>query len=60
VVQRLHKELATVLQTPFVKERYGVLGIEPVGNSPRQFFEQVRDDLARWKKVVAAANIKVE
>ena len=60
VVQRLYKELATVLQTPFVKERYGVLGIEPVGNSPREFFEQVRDDLARWKKVVAAANIKVE
>ena len=60
VVDRLYKELAFVLRTPFVKERYGVLGIEPVGNSPRQFFEQVREDLARWEKVVKAANIKVE
>src|ERR671935_159293 len=60
VIERLYKELAFVLRTPFVKERYGVLGIEPVGNSPREFFEQVREDLARWKKVVAAANIKVE
>jgi tripartite-type tricarboxylate transporter receptor subunit TctC len=60
VIERLHKELAVVLRTPFVKERYGVLGIEPVGNTPRAFFEQVREDLARWKKVVAAANIKVE
>src|SRR5437660_2414874 len=33
IVERLHKELAQVLRTPFVKERYGVLGIEPVGNT---------------------------
>ena len=60
IVDRLQKELAQVLRTPFVKERYGVLGIEPVGNTPREFFEQVRDDLARWGKVVKSANIKVE
>src|SRR5881392_1675533 len=48
IVERLHKELAQVLRTPFVKERYGVLGIEPVGNTPREFFQQVRDDLSRW------------
>jgi tripartite-type tricarboxylate transporter receptor subunit TctC len=60
VIERLHKELAFVLGTPFVKERYGVLGIEPVGNTPREFFEQVRADLARWGKVVKAANIRVE
>ena len=60
IVARLHKELAYVLQTPFVKERYGVLGIEPVGNAPREFFEQVRADLARWREVVKAANVKVE
>jgi len=60
VLERLHKEFAFVLRTPFVKERYGVLGIEPVGNTPREFFEQVRDDLARWGKVVKAANVKVE
>jgi tripartite-type tricarboxylate transporter receptor subunit TctC len=60
IVERLQKELAQVLRTPFVKERYGVLGIEPVGNSPREFLEEVRADLARWEKVVKAANIKVE
>jgi len=60
IVERLQKELALVLRTPFVKERYGVLGIEPVGNSSREFFEQVREDLGRWEKVVKAANIRVE
>jgi tripartite-type tricarboxylate transporter receptor subunit TctC len=60
VVERLQKELAVVLQSAFVKERYAVLGIEPVGNSPAEFGAQVRDDLARWEKVVKAANVKVE
>ena len=60
IVDRLQKELAVVLQTPFVKERYAVLGIEPVGNSPAQFTEEMRNDLARWRDVVKAANVKVE
>jgi len=60
IVERLQKELAAVLQTPFVKERYAVLGIEPVGNSPAEFTEEMRADLARWREVVKAANVKVE
>jgi tripartite-type tricarboxylate transporter receptor subunit TctC len=60
IVARLQKELAFVLQTSFVKERYATLGIEPVGNSPQEFGAQVRDDLARWAGVVKSANVKIE
>jgi tripartite-type tricarboxylate transporter receptor subunit TctC len=60
VIARLQKELSAVLQSPFVKERYATLGIEPVGNSPEAFGAQVRDDLARWGQVVKAANVKLE
>jgi tripartite-type tricarboxylate transporter receptor subunit TctC len=60
VIERLQKELAVVLHSPFVKERYAVLGIEPVGNSPEAFGAQVREDLARWEKVVRTANVRVE
>ena len=60
VVDRLQKEVAAVLRTPQVRERYAALGIESVGNSPEQFTEQVRADLARWEKVVRAANIRLE
>jgi tripartite-type tricarboxylate transporter receptor subunit TctC len=60
IVARLQKELAAVLQSAFVKERYATLGIEPVGNTPEQFGVQVRDDLARWASVVKSANVKVE
>ena len=60
IVARLQKELAAVLQSAFVKERYATLGIEPVGNTPEQFGVQVRDDLARWATVVKSANVKLE
>jgi len=60
IVARLQKELNAVLQSPFVKERYATLGIEPVGNAPDEFAAQVRADLARWQEVVKAANVKVE
>jgi tripartite-type tricarboxylate transporter receptor subunit TctC len=43
-----------------VKERYATLGIEPVGNAPEAFGAQVRADLARWGKVVRAANVRLE
>jgi tripartite-type tricarboxylate transporter receptor subunit TctC len=60
VIERLQHEIAAVLADPIVKERYGVLGIEPVGNTPEQFAAQIREDLARWEKVVRQAGIKLE
>jgi tripartite-type tricarboxylate transporter receptor subunit TctC len=60
VVDRLQSEIATVLQMPEVKERYAVLGIEPVGNRPDDYAAQIRADLARWAPVVKQANIRIE
>ena len=60
IVERLYRELDASLKTPFVRERYATLGIEPVGNTPAEFGEQVKADLARWADVVKAANVKVE
>ena len=60
IVDKLQREIAAVLRTDAVRERYATLGIDPVGNTPEQFTEQIRADLARWGEVVKAANIKVE
>jgi tripartite-type tricarboxylate transporter receptor subunit TctC len=60
IIDKLQRELAAVLADPSVKERYEVLGIEPVGNRPDEFTAQIRDDLARWEKVVKQAKIRVE
>ena len=60
VIQRLHKEAVAVLQEPKVRERFSVLGIEPVGNTPEQFAAEIKADMARWKQVVERAGIKAD
>jgi tripartite-type tricarboxylate transporter receptor subunit TctC len=60
IVERLQKDIAAVLQMPEVRERYAVLGIDPVGNTPDEYAAQVRADLARWEQVVKKANVRVE
>jgi len=60
ILARLQKEIAGVLGEPDIRSRYATLGIEPAGNTPVQFAEQIRADLARWEKVVRQANIRIE
>jgi tripartite-type tricarboxylate transporter receptor subunit TctC len=60
VIAKLHDACVKVLAMPSVKERLASLGVEPVGSTPAQFAAFIRDDYARWRKVVADANVKVE
>ncbi len=60
VIERLQTEIAAVLQLADVKERYAVLGINPVGNTPDEFAAQIKADLDAWGPVVKKANVKIE
>jgi tripartite-type tricarboxylate transporter receptor subunit TctC len=60
VIEHLQKNIAATLGEPDIRSRYATLGIEPVGNAPDEFAQQIRTDLARWEKVVRAAKIRVE
>ena len=60
IIDRLQREVAAVLAIPEVRERYLKGGFEPVGNKPEEFAQQIKADLARWKKVVTDANIRIE
>ena len=60
IIDRLYRDAAAALQTREVRERYALLGIDPVGNTPEQFRDQIRADLARWEKVVRQAKIRLE
>ncbi len=60
VVDRLSREFGKALQLPEVKERLATLGAEIAGHSGETFSRMVRDDVARWAKVVRAAGLKPE
>ncbi len=59
-VARVHAAAVKALATPQVKERFASLGVQPVGNTPEQFGAVIREDLARWSKVIKSAGVKVE
>jgi tripartite-type tricarboxylate transporter receptor subunit TctC len=60
LVQVLNREIAAVVHLPEVKKQYAIEGGEPIGNAPDEFARWLRAEIAKWAKVVKAANIKVE
>jgi tripartite-type tricarboxylate transporter receptor subunit TctC len=58
IVARLQKEVARVVQTAEVKERFAGMGLDPVGGSSDALAKQVAADIQKWTAVARAANIK--
>jgi tripartite-type tricarboxylate transporter receptor subunit TctC len=58
IVDRLQKEISAVVNTPEIKARLLSLGIEADGGSQADFEKYVKDEIAKWKRVMEAANIK--
>jgi tripartite-type tricarboxylate transporter receptor subunit TctC len=59
-VAKVHAAAVKALATSVVRERFASLGVQPVGSTPEQFATTIREDLARWSKVIKAAGIKAE
>jgi len=60
VVARLNGEVLKALATPEAAETFSKLGLEVAGSSPQQYAAMIVEDLARWRKAVKAAGIKLE
>jgi tripartite-type tricarboxylate transporter receptor subunit TctC len=60
VIAKTRDEVVRALQTAELRARIDSLGGEPVGNTPQEFGAIIRGDIAKWRKVVADANIKVD
>jgi tripartite-type tricarboxylate transporter receptor subunit TctC len=60
IVGRLAREYAQALNATDVRTRLLNLGAEPNGQTGPAFTAMVRDDVARWAKIVKAAGVKVD
>ncbi len=60
IVERLNAVITNVLQTAAVKERFATMGAEAAPGSSEEFGAFIRNDIARWMKVVKEAGIKIE
>jgi tripartite-type tricarboxylate transporter receptor subunit TctC len=60
IVTRLNNEAIRALAAPDVREKLLAQGLIPTPMTPDQLGQFIRTDLARWSKVVKAANIRLD
>ena len=60
VVDRLNREIVASLQRPELRDKLLEIGFDPTSCTPSEFARIIRDDLARWQKVVRTAGIRPE
>jgi len=60
VTARISAAVAEAVKVPEIAKRLADLNAEPVGNTPAQMAEIVRQDTERWAAVIRAANVKAD
>jgi len=60
IVAKVNADVTRILQTPDIKARFAAIGIDVTTTSPESFAELVREDYARWGKIIREAGIKTE
>lgn len=60
IVDQLNKDIVDVLNSTDIQEKFKQEGAEIVANSSTEFTQKVRNDVAKWKKVIEKLNLKVD
>lgn len=60
IIEKLHAEIAKILEMPAVKERFAAGGGVTGGMRPEAFGDAIRKEAAGLKKIVTAAGVKAE
>lgn len=58
IVKLLHAQMVKALETKDISEKLGSEGAEPVGSSPLEFANLIKNDFAKWSSVAKAAGIE--
>ena len=56
----LQAHIAKVLALPNMKQRLNALGFEPIGSDGKEFATYIREEMAKYEKIINDAKIKVE
>ena len=60
IVARLHPALVEIVKSPDIRARMAELGAEPAGTGPAQFSDFIRAEIAKFRRIVKQANIKID
>jgi tripartite-type tricarboxylate transporter receptor subunit TctC len=59
-VAKLNAAIVSGLKSADVRQRFGELGYEPIGDSPEQFAATIRADIEKFGRVIRTAGIKAD
>src|SRR5437763_523919 len=60
MIEKWHAAIVKMAADPETKKKLDALGFVPVANSPAEFAERIKSEMARWDKVVKTAGIHVD
>jgi tripartite-type tricarboxylate transporter receptor subunit TctC len=60
IVERLNREIGTVLNDPAIKSKMADLNSDPFVSTAAGFTKFIADDAEKWGKVVKAAGLKMD
>ena len=60
VIALLNREISRIVQLPDVREKLAAQGAEPLVGTPEETGAFVRNEVARWAKVVKAAGVRLD
>jgi tripartite-type tricarboxylate transporter receptor subunit TctC len=60
IVDRWYQEIARIVALPDVRERLETLGFAPIANSPEEFTQRLKTEMAKWRQIVHAAHIRMQ
>jgi tripartite-type tricarboxylate transporter receptor subunit TctC len=60
IVTKVHTSLIKVLRLPATRESFARIGADTLESSPEEFTRFLREEIAKWSKVVHDAGVKLE
>ena len=60
LLAKWHADSVAVLALPDIRERVAQLGFDVVGNTPEAYAALIRNDIAKWQRVVKASGAKTD
>ena len=60
IVSKLHTTITQIVKLPDITERLSAQGVEPVANTPDQFAEFIKSEIARWARIAKISRAKAE
>ena len=60
IISRLTEAVVKAVKTESTMAKFIQIGVDPIGNSSKEFSETLRSDIAIWSEAAKAANLKME